>query len=85
MRHQNNFLHRRHINQFTSTLKGAIKYLLDYPAFSNLGIMWNFGFAAFVFLIIQLVTGFMLSMHYVAHADMAFVSVELIMRDVNYG
>lgn len=38
-----------------------------------------------MFLVIQLVTGFMLSMHYVAHAGMAFVSVELIMRDVNHG
>lgn len=79
------FLWRADVNQFSGTIKGIIKFLLDYPAFTNLGIMWNFGFAAFVFLIIQLVTGFMLSMHYVAHADMAFVSVELIMRDVNYG
>lgn len=47
--------------------------------------MWNFGFASFFFLIIQLLTGFLLSMHYVAHADLAFLSVEQIMRDVNFG
>lgn len=79
------FLYRKETNQFTSVVNAAIKFLLDYPAFTNLGILWNFGFAAFVFLVIQLVTGFMLSMHYVAHAGMAFVSVELIMRDVNHG
>lgn len=80
-----NYFYRRDYNQFTSIYKVVSKFLLDYPAFTNLGIMWNFGFAAFIFLIIQLVTGFFLSMHYVAHADMAFVSVEQIMRDVNYG
>lgn len=78
-------LFRRDTNQFTGSVKSVIKFLLDYPAFTNLGVMWNFGFAAFLFLIIQLVTGFFLSMHYVAHASMAFVSVEMIMRDVNHG
>lgn len=79
------FLFKRDTNQFTSLFKFVIKYLMDYPAFTNLGIMWNFGFAAFFFLMIQLITGFFLSMHYVAHANMAFFSVELIMRDVNHG
>ena len=36
-------------------------------------------------LITQIVTGLTLAMHYIAHADMAFESVEHIMRDVNYG
>jgi ubiquinol-cytochrome c reductase cytochrome b subunit len=76
---------RLDFNQFTASFKSVVRFILDYPVFTNLGVMWNFGFAAFVFLIIQLVTGFMLSMHYVAHADMAFVSVEMIMRDVNHG
>ena len=35
--------------------------------------------------ITQIVTGLTLAMHYIAHADMAFESVEHIMRDVNYG
>lgn len=79
------FLVRENLNYLDATYRGTKRFILDYPASPNLGIMWNFGFAAFVFLLIQLVTGFMLSMHYVAHADMAFVSVELIMRDVNHG
>lgn len=78
-------LFKKDANQFTGSVKSVIKFLLDYPAFTNLGVLWNFGFAAFLFLIIQLVTGFFLSMHYVAHANMAFVSVEMIMRDVNHG
>jgi quinol-cytochrome oxidoreductase complex cytochrome b subunit len=36
-------------------------------------------------LAIQIVTGLFLSMHYTAHVDFAFDSVEHIMRDVNYG
>lgn len=72
-------------NYFITIFRGVKRFILDYPVFTNLGVMWNFGFAAFIFLLIQLITGFMLSMHYVAHADMAFVSVEMIMRDVNHG
>jgi ubiquinol-cytochrome c reductase cytochrome b subunit len=34
---------------------------------------------------VQLVTGIFLAMHYCAHVDLAFASVEHIMRDVNYG
>lgn len=34
---------------------------------------------------LQIVTGIFLAMHYVPHADLAFLSVEHIMRDVNYG
>lgn len=80
-----NFLIKKHYNQFSETINYVLKYLLDYPVFTNLGILWNFGFASFFFLIIQLLTGFLLSMHYVAHADLAFLSVEQIMRDVNFG
>lgn len=79
------FLLKKNYNQFTNLINLILKYLLDYPAFINLGLLWNFGFAAFFFLVIQLLTGFLLSTHYVGHADMAFVSVELIMRDVNSG
>lgn len=79
------FLIRTNINQFTQIFSFTIKYLFNYPVFTNLGLLWNFGFASFFFLIIQLLTGFLLSMHYIAHADLAFFSVEQIMRDVNYG
>ena len=46
---------------------------------------WTFGGILTFCLITQIVTGLVLAMHYIAHADMAFDSVEHIMRDVNYG
>ncbi|HEX5078426.1 MAG TPA: cytochrome b/b6 [Geminicoccaceae bacterium] len=56
-----------------------------YPAPRNLSYWWNFGSLAGIALVLQIVTGVVLAMHYVAHADMAFDSVERIMRDVNFG
>jgi ubiquinol-cytochrome c reductase cytochrome b subunit len=47
--------------------------------------MWGFGSAAGIFLVVQLITGIALAMHYVPHVDLAFLSVEHIMRDVNNG
>ncbi len=60
-------------------------HLIDYPAPRNLNYMWNFGSLAGLALVIQIVTGIVLAMHYTPHADMAFDSVERIMRDVEYG
>ena len=57
----------------------------EYPTPRNLNYWWNFGSIAGLCLIIQIVTGLLLSMHYTAHVDMAFDSVEHIMRDVNGG
>tara|TARA_B100001123_G_scaffold414609_1_gene514267 strand:+ start:110 stop:1366 length:1257 start_codon:yes stop_codon:yes gene_type:complete len=57
----------------------------QYQAPKNLNYLWNFGSLAGIALIIQIVTGIVLAMHYVPHGDMAFDSVERIMRDVNYG
>jgi len=56
-----------------------------YPAPRNLNYMWNFGSMAGLFLVVQIVTGIILAMHYAANADIAFDSVEHIMRDVNSG
>jgi len=47
--------------------------------------MWSFGSAAGLCLVIQIVTGIFLAMHYTPHIDLAFNSVEHIMRDVNNG
>lgn len=59
--------------------------IFTYPAPANLNYWWNFGVLAFLCLILQIVTGIFLAMHYTPHADFAFISVEHIMRDVNYG
>ncbi|YP_001874759.1 apocytochrome b (mitochondrion) [Hemiselmis andersenii] len=60
-------------------------HLIEYPTPVNLNYMWNFGSTAGVFLVIQILTGVFLAMHYTPHIDLAFLSVEHIMRDVNNG
>ena len=60
-------------------------HLTDYPTPKNLNYWWTFGGILTFCLITQIITGIVLGMHYVAHADLAFQSVEHIMRDVNYG
>lgn len=60
-------------------------FIVDYPTPSNLSYWWNFGFIAAFCLITQIATGIFLAMHYTPHVDLAFISVEHIMRDVNYG
>ncbi len=59
--------------------------LVDHPTPRNLNYWWNFGSLAGIILVIMIVSGLLLSMHYVAHVDLAFDSIEHIMRDVNYG
>ncbi len=56
-----------------------------YPVPRNLNNFWNFGVLAGVALVVQIVTGIILAMHYAATAEGAFASVEHIMRDVNQG
>jgi len=51
----------------------------------NLNYMWNFGFLAGLCLMIQIVTGVVLAMHYAPNTLVAFDSTEHIMRDVNWG
>jgi len=60
-------------------------HLIDYPTPVNINYLWNFGSMAGIFLVVQIVTGIFLAMHYTPHVDLAFLSVEHIMRDVNNG
>jgi ubiquinol-cytochrome c reductase cytochrome b subunit len=56
-----------------------------YPVPRNLNFFWNFGVLAGAALVIQIVTGIVLAMHYAANASVAFDTVEHVMRDVNAG
>lgn len=56
-----------------------------FPTPKNFNYFWNFGAIAMVMLVLMIVTGIVLAMHYTPHASMAFGSVERIMRDVNWG
>ena len=60
-------------------------HLVDYPTPLNLSYVWGFGSLAGLCLVIQLVTGIFLGMHYCGNVELAFSSVEHIMRDVNNG
>jgi quinol-cytochrome oxidoreductase complex cytochrome b subunit len=60
-------------------------HAVEYPTPINFNNLWNFGAMAGICLGIQLLTGIFLAMHYTPHVDYAFLSVEHIMRDVNYG
>jgi quinol-cytochrome oxidoreductase complex cytochrome b subunit len=60
-------------------------HLLYYPTPASLSYFWNFGSLAGLCLIIQILSGLFLAMHYTADTALAFDSVEHIMRDVNFG
>lgn len=60
-------------------------HIINYPTPINLNYMWSFGSAAGICLLIQIITGIFLAMHYTPHIDYAFNSVEHIMRDVSNG
>ena len=66
-------------------LKLVNSYLIDSPQPSNINFFWNFGSLLASCLVIQIITGVTLAMHYNANVLEAFNSVEHIMRDVNNG
>nr|WNU00245.1 cytochrome b [Phyllotreta armoraciae] len=59
--------------------------LIILPTPSNISLMWNFGSMLGLCLMIQIITGIFLAMHYSPHIDLAFNSMIHIIRDVNYG
>ena len=65
--------------------KMANSYVIDSPQPSNISYLWNFGSLLGFCLIIQIITGITLAMHYNRSILEAFNSIEHIMRDVNNG
>nr|YP_010693033.1 cytochrome b [Rhagoletis completa]WCB98214.1 cytochrome b [Rhagoletis completa] len=65
--------------------KIANNALVDLPAPINISAWWNFGSLLGLCLVIQILTGLFLAMHYTADINLAFNSVNHICRDVNYG
>jgi ubiquinol-cytochrome c reductase cytochrome b subunit len=66
-------------------LKLVNSYLIDASEPSNISYLWNFGSLLALCLIIQIITGVTLAMHYSPNVLEAFNSIEHIMRDVNNG
>jgi ubiquinol-cytochrome c reductase cytochrome b subunit len=78
-------LQYKRIIQNNVIIKTIVDVLVYYPTSANLNYFWNFGSLAGFCLLLQIITGIFLAMHYVPSADLAFLSVEHIMRDVNNG
>jgi len=68
-----------------SILSFVDSHIIDYPTPINLNYLWSFGSTAGLCLVIQIITGIFLAMHYCSSIDLAFNSVEHIMSDVNNG
>nr|AXS65479.1 cytochrome b [Nitidulidae sp. KM-2017] len=73
------------MRKISPLFKIANNSLVDLPTPSNISTLWNFGSLLGLCLIIQIVSGLFLSMHYCPNVELAFNSVAHIMRDVNYG
>nr|YP_010936701.1 cytochrome b [Apanteles gelechiidivoris]WKW91671.1 cytochrome b [Apanteles gelechiidivoris]WLN31489.1 cytochrome b [Apanteles gelechiidivoris] len=59
--------------------------IIKLPTPVNISIFWNFGSLLGLCLIIQILTGLFLSMHYASNVNYSFYSIIHIMKDVNYG
>jgi len=64
---------------------GLVYDTIMIPTPKNLNWMWIWGIVLAFCLVMQIVTGIILAMHYTPHVDMAFASIEHIMRNVNAG
>lgn len=81
----NNLLKNRANRLFFKFKNIAENHLINYPAPTNLFYVWGVGSLLGILLVIQVITGVLLAMHYVPHIDEAFTSVERIMREVPSG
>jgi len=59
--------------------------MMDFPTPKNINYWWTFGGILAICLVVQIITGIVLAMHYVPHVDMAFASIQRIDRDVPFG
>ena len=62
-----------------------LEHFSEYKVPKNLSYLWSLGSIAGIGLMIQIITGIVLAMNYTPHVNLAFTSVEHIVRDVNYG
>nr|WVD73146.1 cytochrome b [Monolepta bicavipennis] len=73
------------IRKTNPLLKIINNALIIFPSPSNISTMWNFGSLLGLCLMIQILTGLFLAMHYCPNVELAFNSIAHICRDVNYG
>lgn len=75
----------KQIRKYHPLLQTINNILVDLPAPINLSLIWNFGSILGLCLIVQIVTGLLLTIHYTSHATLSFYTVSHITRDVSYG
>ncbi|HEY0052134.1 MAG TPA: cytochrome b/b6 [Caulobacteraceae bacterium] len=86
--HESTYVPKSGIEKWLDARLPIVRFGADYmalPTPRNLNYWWTFGAILIFCLVTQIVTGVVLAMHYVPNVDMAFASVERIMRDVNGG
>jgi quinol-cytochrome oxidoreductase complex cytochrome b subunit len=86
--HESTYVPKTAFERWLDQRLPIIRFGVDYasiPTPKNLNYWWTFGGILSLCLVIQIVTGVCLAMNYAANTDLAFNSVERIMRDVNYG
>ena len=86
--HESTYVPKSGVEKWLDTRLPIIRFGADYlslPTPRNLNYWYTFGAILMVCLVIQIATGVILAMHYVPSTEMAFASVERIMRDVNGG
>jgi ubiquinol-cytochrome c reductase cytochrome b subunit len=86
--HESTYVPKTGIEKWLDTRLPIIRFGADYmslPTPRNLNYWWTFGAILALCLVTQIATGVILAMHYVPNTEMAFASVERIMRDVNGG
>ncbi len=89
MAHKSNYVPGTEFEKWLDQRLPAIRLMkeqfIDFPTPRNLNYWWTFGGILMFCLVVQIMTGVVLAMHYVSHATLAFDSIEHIMRDVNWG
>jgi len=86
--HESTYVPKTGVEKWLDTRLPIIRFGADYmslPTPKNLNYWYTFGGILMLCLVIQIATGIILAMHYVPNTEMAFASVERIMRDVNGG
>ena len=60
-------------------------HLQSYPCPNNINYFWNIGFLLGISIVLQLITGILLSLHYTPHINYSYYSIMYIIREVYYG
>ena len=86
--HESTYVPKTGVEKWLDSRLPIVRFGADYmalPTPKNLNYWWTFGGILALCLVVQIATGIILAMHYVPNTEMAFASVERIMRDVNGG